>query len=259
MAENKLNNFFQNLTGVKFINAEMFCLTHGKLIGNKAIYPDGSEIIECPRCIEERELKESKEFEMQQKRALIQKYQDSNIEIEYLDKSIDDYIPQTEKQKKLLELVKNMIESKSGKLIVLGSNGIGKTMLASMVVKELGGKILSMYEISTMIRQSYTNRAEKTELEIVKELASIPFLAIDELGRTKGSDAELNWLSYVLDKRHTRNLPFMIMSNTHLSSECPNNGCSQCFENYINNDILSRLRQNSKIITVDGPDYRAKK
>ena len=100
--------------------------------------------------------------------------------------------------------------------------------------------------------------AVKTELEIVQELASIPMLVIDEMGRSKGSEAELNWLSYILDKRHTRNLPFMLLTNTHLSRDCPKKGCDFCFERYVNNDVLSRLRQNSQIITIKAPDYRAK-
>ena len=152
-----------------------------------------------------------------------------------------------------------MIAKKSGKIILLGSNGVGKTFLGSMAIKALGGKILSMYEITTMIRHSYSVKAEKTELEIVQDLASIPMLVIDEMGRTKGSDAELNWLSYILDKRHTRDLPFMILTNTHLSRDCPKKGCDSCFERFVNNDVLSRLRQNSQIITIKAPDYRARK
>lgn len=250
---------FKGILGIRFESKKFECSKHGTVIGNAAIYPDGQERVECPKCLEEREVIELESVRKSEREALIHKYQESNIESEYWDKTLDDYQPVTASQKAALDSVKTMIENHSGKVILLGGNGVGKSMLGSCAVKELGGKILSMYEISTMIRQSYTNRAEKTELEIVQELASIPFLVIDELGRTKGSDAELNWLSYVLDKRHVRNKPFMLLSNTHLMSKCPNKGCSMCFENYINNDILSRLRQNSKLINVDGPDYRANK
>ena len=131
------------------------------------------------------------------------------------------------------------------------------TMLASVAAKELGGKIYSMYEISAMIRQSYTVRAERSELDIVNELASIPFLAIDEMGRSKGSDTEQNWLSFILDKRHTRHLPFMLMSNAHFSENCPTHGCSKCFETFMDSDILSRLQEDSKIIQVEADDIRS--
>ena len=152
-----------------------------------------------------------------------------------------------------------MVLQKHGKVILLGSNGVGKTMLASIAAKELNGKIYSMYEISAMIRQSYSSLAKKSELEIVKELASVPFLAIDEFGRTKNSDTEQNWLSFILDKRHTRKLPFMLMGNTHFKRFCKLGGCSKCFENFVDNDILSRLRQDSSIVVIDADDERSLK
>ena len=246
----------------KLSECEFECKKHGKV---KGLYFDrGNErIYRCPKCEKEEQQKEQEEELLRQTECLrkgrIETYRKRNIEAEYWEKEITDFIPQTKEQKDALEAVKKMIAEKSGKIILLGSNGVGKTFLGSMAVKALGGKILSMYEITTMIRQSYSIRAEKTELEIVQDLASIPMLVIDEMGRTKGSDAELNWLSYILDKRHTRDLPFMILTNTHLSRDCPKKGCVGCFERFVNNDILSRLRQNSKIITIKAPDYRAKK
>lgn len=249
--------FFTGFMNVKFEEAKGICPTHGEVFGRYAILANGDKVFECPACIADREEAEKKELEAYENEKKIIKYRDSNIEQEFFNKTLKDYKPVSDSQKSALYAVQDMIKNKSGKVILLGSNGVGKTMLGSCAVKELGGKIYSMYEISTMIRQSYTAKADKTELEIVKELASVPFLVIDELGRTKGSESELNWLSFVLDKRHTRNLPFMILSNTHLSSKCKNGGCSQCFENYINNDILSRLQQNTKLINVTGPDFRA--
>ena len=217
----------------------------------------------CPICEEEQEKKEAAERARQEKeyerRCYEAELKERNIEPEYFYKTLEDFIPATPEQKQALEAVKAMINDCHGKVILLGSNGVGKTMLGSMAVKAMGGKILSMYEITTMIRQSYSPKAEKSELEIVKDLASIPMLVIDEMGRTKGSDAELNWLSYILDKRHTRQLPFMILTNTHLSRDCPKKGCENCFERFVNNDVLSRLRQDSKIITIKAPDYRARK
>lgn len=239
-------------------DCEVECEKHGKVKGYYFERGGEREYV-CPVCVRKKEQEEevARQAEYMQ-RERIAMYRDRNIEPEYWDKELKDFIPKTPEQKKALEAVKQMIAEKSGKVILLGSNGVGKTFLGSMAVKAMGGKILSMYEITTMIRQSYSVKAVKTELEIVQELASIPMLVIDEMGRSKGSEAELNWLSYILDKRHTRNLPFMLLTNTHLSRDCPKKGCDFCFERYVNNDVLSRLRQNSQIITIKAPDYRAK-
>lgn len=186
-------------------------------------------------------------------------FRSCNIEPEFFDYELKDFVPTSKSQEKAKTAVEKMITDKKGKVVLLGANGVGKTMLASIAAKTLGGKLYTMYEISTMIRQSYTVKAEKSELEIVNELASIPFLAIDELGRTKGSESEQNWLSYILDKRHTRNLPFMLLSNSHLIKDCPQKGCPKCFQNFMDTDILSRLRQNSVVIVISADDIRSEK
>ena len=182
-----------------------------------------------------------------------------NIEPEFFDYELSSFIPTSKSQEMAKAAVEKMITEKKGKVVLLGENGVGKTMLASIAAKTLGGKLYTMYEISTMIRQSYTIKAEKSELEIVNELASIPFLAIDELGRSKGSETEQNWLSYIVDKRHSRNLPFMLLSNSHLMKDCPKKGCPKCFQNFMDTDILSRLRQNSVVIVISADDIRSKK
>ena len=208
----------------------------------------------------ERYEKERKEAEIQkEKERRLEYLRSCNIEPEFFDYELKDFVPSSKSQELAKTAVEKMIKERKGKIVLLGSNGVGKTMLASIAAKELGGKLYTMYEISTMIRQSYTMKAERSELEIVNELASIPFLAIDELGRTKGSDTEQNWLSYILDKRHTRNLPFMLLSNSHMEKDCPEHGCPRCFQNFMDNDILSRLRQNSVIIVVSADDIRSKK
>lgn len=239
---------------LKIIEKTAHCIKHGDFMAMYSAF-DSVRLTGCPICIKEEEYRENEE----KRKMTEKKYRKMNIEPEFFYKNFADFIPKTESQKKALDAVKKMVEQKHGKVILLGANGIGKTMLASIAVKILGGRIYSMYEISTMIRQSYTIKAEKSELEIVNELASVPFLAIDELGRTKGGDAEQNWLSYILDKRHTRNLPFMLMSNGHFKKFCKQGGCPKCFENFVDNDILSRLHQNSVVVIIDAPDNRLKK
>lgn len=242
---------------------ELECPKHGKVRTEAFRFGSGEFTATCPICEKEQAEKEAAEQrakEAERERILFEKDKIAkNIEKEYWGKTFDDFKVFTDSQGEALRAVKNLVEQKHGKVLLLGNNGSGKTMLGSIAVDMLGGKILSMYEISTMIRQSYTVKATVTELEIVTELASIPMLVIDEMGRTKGSEAELNWLSFVLDKRHVRGLPFMLLSNDHLKKDCKKGGCDKCFESRVDNDVLSRLRQDSKIIKLyDAPDYRAR-
>lgn len=236
------------------------CKVHGLVQCDAMVVNDVMQNVVCPLCEAEKENEVIRERENQQAKIKFEENKkQKNIEREYWNKNFDSFEVLSESQGKALEAVKKLVQEKHGKVILLGTNGCGKTMLGSIAVDMLGGKIYSMYEISCMIRQCYSSLAKRTELEIVDELASIPMLVIDEIGRTKGSDAELNWLSYILDKRHTRNLPFMLLTNTHLKKHCSKGGCERCFENFVDNDILSRLRQDSRVITVEAPDYRTRR
>jgi DNA replication protein DnaC len=151
----------------------------------------------------------------------------------------------------------DLVKGETGKLVFLGKNGTGKTHLGISAVKALGGEIRTMYEISSIIRESYTHRGNASELEIVGRFASIPLLVIDEIGRTKGSDAEYNWLSYIIDKRHVRRLPLILISNKHAMKNCKEpGGCKDCIDNYLSDDMISRISQDGKIIDFTWEDYR---
>jgi len=215
--------------------------------------------IGCPACEKERDEIEYQEGVRQAQKAERARLESLNIEPMYFTSTLDNFIAGSPEQIRALEYARAMVQDRAGKLVLLGSNGTGKTHLAVGIVRVLGGAIYSMYEITTRIRASYVSGAKENELQIVDELARIPMLAIDEIGRTKGSDAETNWLSYIIDKRHTRNLPLILISNKHTRKTCPDGGCQNCLENYISEDIMSRLAEDGHLVNMIGEDYRRKK
>ena len=213
----------------------------------------------CPACEKEREEIEYQEGVRQAQEAERDRLESLNIEPMYFTSTLDNFFAGSPEQERALSYAQAMVKDRAGKLVLLGSNGTGKTHLAVGIVRILGGAIYSMYEIATRIRASYVSGAKETELQIVDELARIPMLAIDEIGRTKGSDAETNWLSYIVDKRHARGLPLMLISNKHTRKTCPDGGCQNCLENYISEDIMSRLAEDGHLVNMTGEDYRRKK
>ena len=242
------------------------CDKHGD-VKMDAVFFNGEAVnVTCPICDKEAEEAHRAQAEALRKQkeraAFIEKCKAENIEPEYYDKTLDDYQCRTESQRRAKEAISKLIARQKGKVVLLGVNGCGKSHLGNCAVKALGGKVYTAYEIGCMIRQSYSKLAKKSELEILEELASVPMLFIDELDKNKVSTFNLCWLSYVLDRRHTRGLPFILATNAHLSKDCPNGKahCPDCFENFLGNDILSRLCQDSEIITMyDAPDARRRR
>lgn len=241
------------------------CRKHGEVMGifymrnGEPVFKDNEP---CPRCEEERMAeeadKERREAEERAEKERIRRYAEANIEPEFYEKTLADYKPQTARQTEFRNAVRTLIERKSGKLIVLGGNGTGKSMLGAVAAKSMDGVIYTVFQLSLKIRSLGKN--DMSEWQFANSLIDAPLLVIDEVGRSKGSEFELNLLSYILDKRHTRDKPFMILSNAHFSRECPHGsrGCERCFEKYFDNDLLSRFRQDGKFIELekDAPDWR---
>ena len=132
----------------------------------------------CPDCEKERDEIEYQEGVRQAQKAERARLESLNIEPMYFGSTLDNFIAGSPEQERALSYAQAMVKDRAGKLVLLGSNGTGKTHLAVGIVRVLSGAIYSMYEITTRIRASYVSGAKENELQIVDELARIPMLAI---------------------------------------------------------------------------------
>lgn len=189
------------------------------------------------------------------------------VKADYETATLGTYEPKTESQKEALNACKLLKDGDIKKLILLGSNGVGKTHLASALVKLMNGKIITAYEMYALYRSCFSG--QNSEIELLHKFSSYPLLVIDEFGRTKGSEAEENFLSAILDARHSDGLPTMILSNLIRKRDClhyQNNkeacktrNCKGCLEMWLTSDLISRLREDTEVIVIEGEDYRRKK
>ena len=238
------------------------CDIHGDYEGNEILLGGRKIPARCPKCLAEREQIERErdlmnhkiaERELENhKRALLIK---RGVEPEFFDITLDDYKPETEDEQRALRAAHALVDGRIQKLILLGNFGTGKTMIASALALLLDGIRITMFEISARVRAMYNNK-EGTEIDVLDELLEYPFIAIDEIGRTKGSEAELNWLSYLIDKAHSRGIKLMLISNRRQAKNLPPEHRNECFEMFLPNDSISRLRQKSVLVELTGRDRR---
>jgi DNA replication protein DnaC len=237
------------------------CPKHGTYHGKpfKFSWGFGDECInppECPQCTEEKRAEEAEEKLRRNKEQELIRIKKMNIGRRYWNTAFDNFSAYTDELKHHLTIAKNFANNPDGKLVMLGENGTGKTHLAISVLKNTGGAIYTAFEIGLMLRQSYNG--DSREWEILKELCEAELLVIDEIGRSKGQDWELNWMSHIINKRHENIRPIILISNRHLRENCPGgkDGCDKCLERFVDNDIISRITEDGIVLRFTGDDYR---
>ena len=112
------------------------CQIHGEVPCDVFVFNGKPSPTGCPICEREEEKRLEAEEELRRKEkereAQIERYHEMNVEAEYWDKTMDDYKPIVESQRKAKAAVEKLIAQKHGKVILLGTNGSGKTHLGTM-------------------------------------------------------------------------------------------------------------------------------
>lgn len=174
--------------------------------------------------------------------------------------TFDNFEPVNDSAVRALEVCKRMAETRRGIIAMIGNNGTGKTHLLCSTVRAIGaGHNYKMIEVGMFIREAFKPNSTKTEQEQLDALIKLPFLGIDEVEKSKRTENEIVWLSYLIDERNERNRPTMIIGNCHPRTfHKDGQSCEKCFESIMTPDILDRISQSGVIRYMDGESYRAK-
>jgi DNA replication protein DnaC len=245
---------------------EYECPRHGKYRGRPIKFSFLKNTVDpgCPKCAEESAVFEDAEKE---KRKMAEREEDRigrfkalNIRRKFWDESFETFDAYTEELKHHFQICFEFARNPEGRMLVmLGNNGNGKNHLAASILKITGGVKYTVYEIELMMKQSFSG--ETQEWKFIQHLCEVEMLVIDEIGRTKGGDWELHWLSHVINRRYEDLLPTVLLSNKHQKESCPwgEAGCPDCIQDWVGNDILSRIIENGVILEFTGEDYRERK
>ena len=235
------------MKAAKIGECKAVCCKHGSFDAHVLETPWGAIRTGCPICMaaaDEREALKHLDFARM------------NIEPEFHKATLGNYAAANPSQEAALSACLDIVAHRLFEAVLSGPCGVGKTHLACAVAKELGGAVYTMFEMALRLRQTFSPKAAETEAEVLRELCRLPFLAIDELGRSKGSDAEKAWLSHIVDKRHSRRLPTMIVTNLPLERNLPRGSRAASLEALLGGNIMSRL-QKGALLQIQGTDFRA--
>ncbi|CYV40724.1 ATP-binding protein [Streptococcus suis] len=160
---------------------------------------------------------------------------DSIVPKELRGASFENFKADTAEEKQMLEFAKNQVEKykqgMTGNTLITGQTGIGKSHLSFAMAKAINehfkeiGKpksvlFVSLTEIIKQIKNgwNYGKGANLTEFAAVKQLTSVDFLILDDLGAKNAniapkSDWEQDFLFDILNNRETT------IINTNLNSQ----------------------------------------
>lgn len=218
----------------------------------------------CHKCIEEEavRLKNSKS----EARARFDKSEADNKKIgagmspRNLDVTFDDFKVSNDKQAKALDTAKRicqMIKNKERKvpnMIITGSVGTGKSMLASAMVNDVFGTgtiaMSTIIKIMREIKGTWRKDSDIDEQKLLDWYISRDILVIDEVGVQFDSDTEKLFIFDLIDGRYQNMRPTIIISNLDVS------GIKSC----IGERCYDRLKEDGgKLIGLDFESQRGKK
>ena len=158
-------------------------------------------------------------------------------------------------------------------LVLMGAPGTGKTYLMTGFVFQctINHGISCMFrpfdKLLSELKEGYATG--KSEMETIAPLLEADFLIIDDLGKGRNTEWELNILDTLITERYNSNNPIMVTSN-HTEKEettikerllSKNRGeeeryTADTLRKRVGKRIYSRLREMCYFETLTGPDHR---
>lgn len=219
----------------------------------------------CPACGAEHEEKqrenERKEAELREINRWKAMIGNSGIPDRFQNRTIGNFIAESEGQKKALEFASDFAESfdtvmKTGRsALFIGKPGTGKTHLAAAiglrVMNKYGHQVLftTVMRVIRRIKDTWSRGSEESESQAVAAFVFPSLLILDEVGVQFGSEFEKNILFDIINERYERRLPTILLSNLPVKD----------ISAYLGERVIDRIREDGGArIVFDWESYRKK-
>lgn len=207
--------------------------------------------LEKDEWIKQREKELAEQAEKEASYQMQKNVESSGVPRRYWHVDFDTYISRNEKDSKNLETIKKFtsLDNNDKVLILLGAKGLGKTHLGSAIIRNCGGKFISIEELIFKYESAQDFHA-KTNLEELMDLySSTKMLVIDEIGGSMQQEKENALLNYILHRRYENMLPTVLISNLSKAELLKKLGEA----------VLDRLKETYISVEFDGESYRPSK
>lgn len=159
------------------------------------------------------------------KRTLRDFQRTANLGLDERDEFLDEVIPRDEKQARVIEFLKDLLDGRYRTLVLCGTEGSGKTYLSCSAINteiariyqsnrdmEHGPRYVMQRELDMMFR-SAMHEEGNSELKVFNRYVGFSLLVIDEIGRSNNSQYSLDNIELLISKRYSFHRPTVIITN----------------------------------------------
>ncbi len=209
---------------VKTTDLNRNCEKHGEYQAKvMQLLPNRNTLLDyCMICSKEQneaeeDLKRQEENELSEKKRTSHLIR-CGISPRYLDASLSTIQPTAEQGKVFASLTAYLSGLSTNSLIIAGTVGTGKTLLAQALAQDLH-KAGKRFEFSTArqivrnIRSTWKRDSNRSEDEVIAAYVNDDYLFIDEVGIQYGTESEQIALFDIINGRYEYNRPTILISN----------------------------------------------
>ena len=249
----------------------MTCETHGDYVATVLVsLPSKNVFSSCPDCVALKKQRDSEALaakKLADQNAKLQKLIGSaGIPKFFAKKTFDAFVPTSEEQsytrlkfEHFAAKISN--EDFGGFLIAFGATGAGKTHLSvATAINAVSKNNTALYMLASdvirSLRNTWAQGSDKTETEVLQQLATVDLLVIDEIGVQFGTESEQNHLFEVINSRILEVKPTILVTNLLLNSPDDN---VKTLRKYLGERTYDRLREVGESVCFDWQSHRGMK
>lgn len=216
----------------------------------------------CPVCqMHKRDTEANANYQRQKENDELERLKENaSIPPLFFESSFGTYICSSSEQTHAVSACKQYAENNFRNLIVCGPVGTGKTHLACATLNVVihlhkTAKYVTEGDIYRMIRNTYGKRGV-SESDVIRQFMEPDYLAIDEIARTRWSDAEKVTLTDLIDKRYYTERHTIFVTNLPPESFTDRSGETHPgIDEYLGAAASRRMRSNSIEVTANWRAY----